>query len=218
LVQIAATILSGNSLRQTVHTHRSSVHRAVKLVAALLWVARVTAGLPRTGISYGTLRSVVECELPFLVGLLCLQHFDTVSWASGRASGVYDGCWCGHLSGERCRLFAYGSADASAIPKPQHLMPHLNPHWFYLSGTGLPRLQVVLEKSPLKGCRRSGSTSSRPTDDISTRKWRLLFTFSERYLPSWMFKNSACLLVTRVERVSQYDAVLMVYCIVFGMQ
>ena len=33
------------SLRQTVYTHCSSVHRAAKLVAALLRVARVTAGL-----------------------------------------------------------------------------------------------------------------------------------------------------------------------------
>ena len=35
----------GNSLRQTVHTHRASVHQAAKLVAALLTVARVRAGL-----------------------------------------------------------------------------------------------------------------------------------------------------------------------------
>ena len=35
----------GNSLRQTVHTHCASVHQAAKLVAALLRVARVTAGL-----------------------------------------------------------------------------------------------------------------------------------------------------------------------------
>ena len=32
-------------LRQTVRTHRTSVHQAAKLVAALLRVARVTAGL-----------------------------------------------------------------------------------------------------------------------------------------------------------------------------
>ena len=32
-------------LRQTVHTHRASVHQAAKLVAALLRVAGVTAGL-----------------------------------------------------------------------------------------------------------------------------------------------------------------------------
>jgi len=37
--------LSGNSLRQTVHIHRASVHQAAKLVAALLRVAGVTAGL-----------------------------------------------------------------------------------------------------------------------------------------------------------------------------
>jgi len=33
------------SLRQTVHTHRASVHQAAKLVAAFLRVAGVTAGL-----------------------------------------------------------------------------------------------------------------------------------------------------------------------------
>ena len=35
-------MLSGNSLKQTVHTYR---HQAAKLVAALLRVARATAGL-----------------------------------------------------------------------------------------------------------------------------------------------------------------------------
>jgi len=25
-------------------------------------------------------------------------------------------------------------------PKPHHLLPHLNPDWFYLSGNGLPKL------------------------------------------------------------------------------
>jgi len=44
-VQIAAATLSSNTLRQTVHIHRSSVHSAAKLVAALLRVAKVTAGL-----------------------------------------------------------------------------------------------------------------------------------------------------------------------------
>jgi len=38
-------LLLGNSFRQTVHTHRASVHQAAKLVAALLMVAGVTAGL-----------------------------------------------------------------------------------------------------------------------------------------------------------------------------
>ena len=44
-IQIAAATLSGNSLMQTVHTNCASVHKAAKLVAALLRVARVTAGL-----------------------------------------------------------------------------------------------------------------------------------------------------------------------------
>jgi len=35
LVQIAVATVSGNSLRQTVHTHCASVHQAAKLVAAL---------------------------------------------------------------------------------------------------------------------------------------------------------------------------------------
>jgi len=38
-------MLSGNSLRQTVQTHCASVHQAVKLAAALLRVAWVTAGV-----------------------------------------------------------------------------------------------------------------------------------------------------------------------------
>ena len=32
----------------------------------------------------------------------------------------------------------YGPAVATAIPKPHNLLLHLNPDWFYLSGTGLP--------------------------------------------------------------------------------
>ena len=59
-------------------------------------------------------------------------------------------CWCGYLSAVRCRLFAYGPADAAAISKPHHLLPHLNPYWFYLL------TQVVFEKRQLNGC--SGSS------------------------------------------------------------
>ena len=77
-VQVAVATLSGKSLRQTVHSHRAFVHQAAKLVAALLKVAGVTAGLaesngslqPRTGIGSGILRSVNEygLPLPFLPG------------------------------------------------------------------------------------------------------------------------------------------------------
>ena len=44
-VQIAVAPLSGNSLRQTVHTHYASVYQAAKLVAVLLRAAGITAGL-----------------------------------------------------------------------------------------------------------------------------------------------------------------------------
>ena len=44
------------------------------------------------------------------------------------------GCWCGCLSGARCRL-AYVPADATAT---HCLLPQYNPDWFYLSGTGSP--------------------------------------------------------------------------------
>ena len=38
-------------------------------------------------------------------------------------------CCCGYLSGARCRLFACGPADATAIPKSHRLLPHLNPEF-----------------------------------------------------------------------------------------
>ena len=52
-VKIAAAKLSGNSLRQTVHTHRASVHQAAKLAATLLRVARITAGLAESNVPPG---------------------------------------------------------------------------------------------------------------------------------------------------------------------
>jgi len=41
------------------------------------------------------------------------------------------------------------SSWCHCIPKPHRLLPHLNPDWFYLSGTGLPRCGW---KRPLNGC------------------------------------------------------------------
>ena len=60
--------LSGNSLRQTVHTHCASVHQAAKLVAALLRVARVTAGLAESNGSllrvYDSHHLQADCQEP----------------------------------------------------------------------------------------------------------------------------------------------------------
>ena len=59
-------------------------------------------------------------------------------------------CWRGYLSGERCRLFAYGPADATAIPKTLSSLASFQsrlvlPFWYRLT-------QVVLEKRQLNGC------------------------------------------------------------------
>ena len=35
------------------------------------------------------------------------------------------------------------SSRCHCMPEPHHLLPHLNPGWFYLSGTGLPRLSCI---------------------------------------------------------------------------
>ena len=75
-------------------------------------------------------------------------------WVSGRASGLCDDWWVsGYLSRARCMLCAYGPADATAIPKPYRLLPHLSPDWYWYWLT-----QVVWEKRPLN--RYNSSSSS----------------------------------------------------------
>ena len=79
----------------------------------------------------------------------CLQCFGVIGWASGRASDLswVTRCWHGYLSGARCRLFAYGPADATASQTPSSLASlkfrMALPSWCRLT-------QVVLEKRPLK--------------------------------------------------------------------
>ena len=58
------------------------------------------------------------------------------------------------MSKARCRLFAYGVIDATAIPKHHNLLPHLNRDCFWYRLT-----QIVLEKRPLNGCSSSISSS-----------------------------------------------------------
>jgi len=48
-------------------------------------------------------------------------------------------------------LFVYGPADATAIPKPHHLLPHLNPDWFYLSCTSFAFSSLTLFVGWLEG-------------------------------------------------------------------
>ena len=62
-VQITVATLSGNSQRQTVHTHCAPVHQAAKLVAAILRVAAVTAGLVESNGSLPPGLTHVTCKL-----------------------------------------------------------------------------------------------------------------------------------------------------------
>jgi len=58
-------------------------------------------------------------------------------------------CWCGYLSGARCRLFAYGPADATASPNPSSpasLKSRLVLLFWYRPS------QLVPEKRPWNGC------------------------------------------------------------------
>ena len=75
-----------------------------------------------------------------------LQCFNIVGWVSGR---VILRCWCGYLSGERCRLFAYSPVDAT-VSKTSSLASFKS-RLVYLSVTGYT--QTVLEKRPLNGYR-----------------------------------------------------------------
>ena len=76
--------------------------------------------------------------------------------------------WCRYLSGARCRLFAYGPADATAIPKPHHLLPHSNPDWFLPFWYQLT--QAVVEKRLLNECSSSTSSSTRSKTELVRRE------------------------------------------------
>jgi len=64
-------------------------------------------------------------------------------------------------------MFAYGPADATAIPKP-YLLPVLKSMPVLLLGYWL--IQVVLEKRPLTGCSSSSSSSSSSSTCICMRQ------------------------------------------------
>ena len=106
-------------LRQTVHTNRATVHQEAKLVAALIRVAWVTAGLaesngslppglwltslkgwlPRTGINSGTLRSVIEYALPLPLMLTIIFYLLKFRLMSHRCQQTLN--WTIHISRER---------------------------------------------------------------------------------------------------------------------
>ena len=62
------------------------------------------------------------------VFIICLQCFDTVSWASGRMSDEVLMWLC---VWSEVQIVCIWSSWCHCIPKPQRLFPHLNPDWFY---------------------------------------------------------------------------------------
>jgi len=109
---------------------------------------------------------VCHCKVPLFCGMLhsgcgsyrtaLLTVFGALTllvWRQDEPPARNEIEWWGvgydYLYGARCRLFAYGPTNATAIPKPRHLLPRLNLDWFYLFWHQLT--QVVLEKRPLNG-------------------------------------------------------------------
>ena len=82
---------------------------------------------------------VCVCELTFSALTLLVrhqkEHTDYKNWVVR--------CWCGYLSKARCRLFAYGPADARLVL----------PFWYWLN-------QIVVENRLLNCCSSSSSSSS----------------------------------------------------------
>ena len=83
----------------------------------------------------------------------CFQCFDTVGWHQQEHPACKNWvmrCWCGYLSGARCRLFAYGPVDAITIPQPHHLSPFKSklvlPFWYRLTQV------ATASKNPITSC------------------------------------------------------------------
>jgi len=87
-----------------------------------------------------------------LESLQCLTLLVGCQEARPACKNQVMGCWCGCLSGARCRLFAYGPADATASQTPSSLASFKSrlvlPFWYRLT-------QVFLPRGPLNGCSSS---------------------------------------------------------------
>jgi len=76
------------------------------------------------------------------VRLQCLQCFDTIAWLGARKSirpvKLSDEVLVWLSFWREDQIVCIWSRWCHCIPKSHLLLPHLNPDWFYLSGTGLP--------------------------------------------------------------------------------
>jgi len=82
---------------------------------------------------------VCYCNTELQCQNIC-QCFDTVGWASGRLVKWSDEVLVWLSVWSEGQVVYIWSSWCHCIPKPYHLLLHLNPDWFYLSCTGLRRL------------------------------------------------------------------------------
>ena len=100
-------------------------------------------------------------------------------------------CWCGYLSGARHRLFAYGPADATIIPKPYYHFSSIKSKLVLLFW--YPLIQIVLEKRPLSECssKRQCLCSSHCTVVVLSlvlySRWH--YTFQTRTTCRWICRS-----------------------------
>ena len=114
------------------HTTNRQYHMAYLFVPFPMTLDNIEGHSPNAGL--------IQCKST----TICAT-FSTVSTDTARRAVR---CWCGYLSGARCRLFAYGPVDATAIPNPTiSCLIWIQTGFAFL----VPAYQVVLEKRPLNG-------------------------------------------------------------------
>jgi len=104
-------MLHSQNLNSTDHRHR---------IDTLIANQTARTALPPTTAKSGN-HKMADCPSLFLPNQSQRIAFSTLTLLAGRQEGhpaskknwVVEGCWCGYLSGARCRL-AYGRADANA--------------------------------------------------------------------------------------------------------
>ena len=100
-------LVSGHNLRFFLQCQFCS-EDFISLLQASNYAERLSIYLFRESVAFSVLTLLVGRQE---------EHLACKNWVIGR--------WCDYLSGVRCRLFAYGRADATVIPKPHHLMPKI---------------------------------------------------------------------------------------------
>ena len=146
-----------NTIHSAAKSYSSSTGIVTVVVAISIFLQCFdAAGWVRKGIRPDWFTFLVQAHLRSpgkrAIKQVCVSHFKIPSalWR----------CWLGGIRC-RCRLFAYGPADTTAIPKPHHLVAVKSrlvlPFWYRLVLSGshpscLCSPSSEIGSSPLKGC------------------------------------------------------------------